>query len=250
MSDSKSVRLVTTDGATDYSFSHSDANGFPRLLPPARKIGLGRRALAGMIPSEKGVDGANARFESALERDFFILLEFNLDVLRWDAQPLRLDLGEGLGTYVPDVLVTYLNASRVIDDTRRVLYEVKYRDELKRKWTASREKYRAASRYARLHGWRFEIVTEREIRTELLWNAKFLLPYLQDEPPDDERARLMSALAAAQETTPEALLSACSPDRLVQARLLTTLWHLVASRQVGTDLTRKLSMRTWIWPDA
>ena len=248
MDDSKSLRLVTTDGATDYSFSHTDANGFPRLLPPARKIGLGRRALAGMMPSDKGDEGSPpAKFESALERDFFVLLEFNVDVLRWDAQPVRLDLGDKV--YTPDVLVTYLGPSRRADDVHHVLYEVKYREELQRLWPTLRPKYRAAVRFARSHGWRFKLITEREIRTELLWNAKFLLPYRHDPPADEDCDRLLRALANSEVTTPSALLTACSTDPLVQARLLTSLWHLVARRVVAADLTRRLRMDSAIWRD-
>lgn len=83
-----------------------------------------------------------ARFESSLERDFYVLLQFNSDALRWDPQPVRLGLGSGLGTYVPDVLVSYAEAGPT--SRRHVLYEVKYREELKRCWTTLRPRYRQA----------------------------------------------------------------------------------------------------------
>lgn len=247
MSTPKSLRRMTIEGATEYHFSHTDATGFPRLLPPARKIGLGRRALAGMMPSGKGTDSPSARFESSLERDFFVLLEFNTNVLRWDAQPIRLDVGDGAAPYVPDVLVTYLGPSRAIDDTNRVLYEVKYRDELRRRWAQLRPRYRAAWRFAKAHGWQFKLITEREIRTELLWNAKFLLPYLHDQACDEDCQRLLDALQSVDKTTPGELLKMCANDRLVQARLLTSLWYLVSMRMVEADLTRRVNMRTPIW---
>lgn len=238
---------MTREDATSYIFSHTDASGFPRLLPPARKIGLGRRALAGIIPTDKGLNSAQARFESSLERDFYVMLEFNVDVLRWDPQPLRLSLGEDGGSYVPDVLVTYSCPPRRLMGVQHVLYEIKYREELKRSWPALRLRYRMASRFARAHGWRFRLVTEREIRTELLWNAKFLLPYRHDQADNDDCRRLSEALSDCGPSTPADLLKMCSADRMVQARLLTALWHLVASRVVATDLTRKLTMQSSIW---
>jgi len=250
MHSSKSELLLTKEDENAYSFPYSDANGFPRPLPPVRKIGLGRRALAGLMPSDKGAEASPVRFESSLERDFFVLLEFNTDVIRWNAQPIRLDLGDGRGTYVPDVLATFVGPSRLSADTHQILYEIKYREDLAKNWRSLRPRYRAAMRFARGHGWRFKIMTEREIRTPLLWNAKFLLPYRHDEVSDQDSARLLSQLSqlsADSETTPRDLLKACSDDRLVQAGLLSTLWHLVASRRIATDLRLRLSMQSRIW---
>jgi len=240
---------MTEDAGTSYCFHHSDATGFPRLLPPARKIGLGRRALSGIMPSDKGSEHGRAQFESSLERDFFVLLEFNLDVLKWEAQPFRIELGRKRETYTPDVLVTYLDESRDATRTQKVLYEVKYREELKRDWPHLRDRYRAAWRFARNNGLRFKLITEREIRTELLWNAKFLLPYGHDEVCDDDSVRLLAQLRAMEMATPRSLLEYCSAERMVQARLLSVLWHLVARRRVGVDLTSKLTMTSEIWVD-
>lgn len=199
------------------------------------------------MPSAKGSEALPARFESSLERDFYVLLEFNINVLRWDPQPIRLDLGPGQGTYVPDVLVTYAASGSL--GARHVLYEVKYRDEVRRSWSTLRPRYRLALRFARSHGWQFRLVTEREIRTDLLWNAKFLLPYAHDPADNDDCQRLMEALSDREASTPGSLLKACSTDSMVQARLLTSLWYLVATRAVSTDLTRKLTMRSPIWVD-
>src|SRR6516225_9698035 len=201
----QSLRPMTEDAGTSYCFHHSDATGFPRLLPPARKIGLGRRALSGIMPSDKGSEHGRAQFESSLERDFFVLLEFNLDVLKWEAQPFRIELGRKRETYTPDVLVTYLDESRDATRTQKVLYEVKYREELKRDWPHLRDRYRAAWRFARNNGLRFKLITEREIRTELLWNAKFLLPYGHDEVCDDDSVRLLAQLRAMEMATPRSL---------------------------------------------
>lgn len=243
---SKGLRPLTTVGATTYSFPNTDATGFPRPLPPARKIGLGRRALAGLQPSKKLPAGANsAKFESSLERDFFVLLEFNADVISWEPQPVRLQVGPG--SYVPDVLVTFATESRQLEDARSVLYEVKFRDELKEKWAALKPRLQAGRRYAREQGWRFRTITEREIRTPLLWNAKFLLPYREDGAPDADCERLLRLLDSLGEATPRDLLSAAAQDRWEQARLLSVLWYLVASRLIATDLTQRVTMTSRIW---
>jgi hypothetical protein len=248
MTPSEALRPFTAGVATGYSFHTSDATGFPRALPPVRKIGLGRRALAGLMPSAKGGLGGPARFESSLERDFFVLLEFNGDVVRWDPQPIRLQVDETGRDYVPDVLVSFAGVEGSLDPIERVLYEVKYRDDLRQHWPAYRARFKAARRYARAQGWKFRIITEREIRGGgLLWNAKFLLPYLYDGIQNGERDLLLQSLIRLGPTSPRRLLEACSSDHWERARLLTAFWHLVACREVGTDLRLRLTMDSVVW---
>lgn len=241
------MRALTKGDAIGYSFHSSDETGFPRALPPVRKIGLGRRALAGMVPGTKVLEDGAARFESSLERDFFVLLEFNPDVQRWDPQPVRIRVDETGQDYVPDVLVSFYPTSEKLKP-RRVLYEVKYRSELQARWAEFKPRFRAAYRYARKHGWKFKIITEREIRQGgLLWNAKFLLPYTYDEPDDAGTVLLETNLRRLGPTTTDALLKACSSDRWEQAKLLTTLWNRVARGYIRTDLTNQLNMKSEIW---
>ncbi|MBH1528782.1 TnsA endonuclease N-terminal domain-containing protein [Stenotrophomonas sepilia] len=235
-------------GDTEFNFDPSDATGFPRRLPPARKIGLGRRALTGLIPSSKLGEGASARFESSLERDFFALLEFSNDVAGWDPQPVQIKVPSGR-PYVPDVLVHWLGPDRSLAGGQRILYEVKYREELRRKWNELLPRYRAATRYARERGWKFRVVTEDRIRTDALFNAKFLLPYLNDPPNSQDALQLLHAIEVLRETTPSLLLESCSGDPWVRGRLVATLWRLVADRTIAADLTCKLTMNSVIWCD-
>lgn len=244
----KPLRLLPKADATTYNFHHTVATGFPRLLPPIRKIGLGRRAVAGMMPSDKQAEGGIARFESSLERDFYVLLEFNRQVTRWDPQPVRLAVQATGRSYVPDVLVTYMDDVRDQSTRRRILYEIKYRAELRTKWKEYRPGFKAARAYARSQGWEFKLITEREIRSGgLLWNAKFLLPYIHDEVSAGERGLLLKMLSSQGASTPRALLDACSQDPWEKARLLNALWMLVATRVIATDLQVRLTMESEIW---
>jgi TnsA endonuclease-like protein len=89
---------------------------------------------------------------------------FRGDVIRWDPQPVRLPLEDSARSYTPDVLVTYAKPGPRGMTEHRVLYEVKYREELRAKWKEYRPRFKAASQYARAQGWQFKLVTEREIR--------------------------------------------------------------------------------------
>lgn len=83
----------------------------------------------------------------------------------------------------------------------------------------------------------------------MLWNAKFLLPYVYDDPVDPDIAVLTANLRRLGISTPDKLLKECSTDRWEQARLLTVLWQQVAARHVRADLAERLTMNSEIWID-
>jgi TnsA endonuclease-like protein len=187
-------------------------------------------------------------FESALERDFYVLLDFDPTVTHFEEQPVTIAYPDPVGvrhTYTPDVLVHYRPESQ--RPHRTVLYEIKYRDDLRAHWHDYRSKFKAARRYARTQGWDFRLITEREIRTSYLKNAKFLRPYRDRDPDRGDRHRILACLAVQGETSPETLLASVSSDRWEHARLLPVLWSLVALGEIGADLTVALTMHSCLW---
>ncbi|KAF0811947.1 hypothetical protein IGB42_03489 [Andreprevotia sp. IGB-42] len=143
-------------------------------------------------------------------------------------QPIALDWKDDKGrarTYTPDVLAT-LKLHGL--PRRTVLYEVKYRSDLRDDWPDLRPEFKAAIRYARQQGWRFKIVTEVEIRTPYLDNATFLLPFVRRGPVEEvHMALLVDHLAELCRTTPTSLLAACRQDEWHRPALIPTLWYLV-----------------------
>lgn len=213
---------------------------------PVRKIPKNYRNITG-ISAHRKADGS-AMLESTLERDFITLLEFNPTVETFEVQPLTLDwadFGGKIRRYTPDVLATFNLAH---GHRGKTLYEVKYRDELRREWQDLRPKLRAAVHFARTQGWRFKIITEVEIRSPYLDNAKFLLPFVRQGPPEEAHMDLLNErLHQLHRTTPADLLAAVFQDQWNQARLLPSLWYLVGTRQIGADLSAKLTMTSPIW---
>jgi len=212
---------------------------------PVRKIPKNYRNVTG-IAAHRKAEG-QAMFESTLERDFLMLLEFDSAVQRFDVQPLRLEWCDMQGKphhYTPDVLASY----EVEGQRYKVLYEVKYRSELRREWQILRPKFRAAVSYARRNGWRFKLITEVEIRTPFLENVKFLLPYIRRGPIEEVHMDLLdNQLIKMERTTPAELIAAVFKDEWNQARLLPTLWYLVGTQHFGVDLNTKLTMTSPIW---
>lgn len=213
---------------------------------PVRKIPKNYRNVTG-IAAHRKAEGA-AMYESTLERDFIALLEFDPAVTGFEVQPIVVewdDAEDRSRSYTPDVLATIKSAN---DQPCAILYEVKYRSDLRDDWTILRPKFKAAIRYARQQGWRFKIITEVEIRTPYLDNAIFLLPFVRRGPGDSaQHALLHDHLIRLGKTTPAALLKACHEDEWQQATLIPTLWHMIGTRQVVTNLDEKLTMASPIW---
>ncbi|MCG9053510.1 TnsA endonuclease N-terminal domain-containing protein [Laribacter hongkongensis] len=213
---------------------------------PVRKIPKNYRNVTGVAANRKA-DGP-AMFESTLERDFITLLEFDPTVETFEVQPLTLDWTDSSGKirrYTPDVLATF---NLPHGHREKTLYEVKYRDELRREWQDLRPKLRAAVHFARTQGWRFKIVTEVEIRSPYLDNAKFLLPFMRQGPAEEAHMDLLDEqLRLLHHSTPMELLAAAFQDEWNQARLLPSLWYLIGTQQIGADLSKKLTMTSPIW---
>jgi hypothetical protein len=221
---------------------------------PVRRIPKSHRSLTGLVAATKragpGTQDGMAGFESSLERDLLILLDFEPEVLSYEEQPVRIDYvdaEDGARHYTPDVLVLW--HPNVEPALCRVpqLIEVKYRLELKKRWAELKPRFRAARRHARERGWAFRILTEVEIRTPYLRNVKFLSAYRRLQRDGAASERLLVALHERRATDPETLLSALQPDPGGRAALLPTLWELVAAGRVGIDLTLPLTMRSRLW---
>jgi len=192
------------------------------------------------------IDGDAADFESSLERDWLICLDFDRDVAEIQVQPMRVKFRYGgvVGTYTPDVRVTY---GQVTGRKRVVVYEVKFREDLFKDWSTLKPRFKAARQYCKDMEWEFQIITEREIRTPYLDNAKFLRKYLSVQDNSVTRGQLLYTLSALGDTTPETLLVAsywCVQHRM---EALPMIWKMLAEGVLGADLHEPLNMKTPIW---
>jgi len=214
----------------------------PGRKQPARIIGVSRRSITGRAM----VGQLSVPFESALERDLLVILDFDTSVRRVRSQPLRVDWLDALGRrrrYTPDFLVEHHAAAPA-------LIEVKYRADFWAEWPAAKPRYRAARRHARESGMLFSILTEVEIRGSYLDNVVFLRGYRGRPAHEAHEETLVHALAALGEATPQALLLAAYASEGNRMHALAPLWRLVATRQVCADLSVPLTMRSAIWVPA
>lgn len=210
---------------------------------PVRPLKTSRRCLTGRVSVDSG---DSAGFESSLERDWLTALDFDPAIRLIREQPFSLyyEFDGERRRYTPDILIESVSPQGVVST---IVYEVKQLDELRAEWHRYRPRFKAAVRYCRARGWRFKIVTECEIRTPFLKNAKFLRRYRTVQPQPLVAQQLLYTLKALGETTPQALLAAAYLSNETRMGAIPELWRLVALRQIGVMLDEALTMQSPIW---
>ncbi|MCZ8354123.1 MAG: TnsA endonuclease N-terminal domain-containing protein [Cyclobacteriaceae bacterium] len=221
-----------------------------RQFKPVRKIGFSHRSITGIHPTFKNED--SSQFESSLESDFITILNFDFCVQEFIEQPLVINFKDENGArriYTPDFLVKYKKGFCV--NQQPTIFEVKYRKDLFKDWKILKPKFKAAISYASENNMKFKIITEKEIRTAFLFNAKFLWKYKHEA--NNTLANLefelivLTQLQQLVMTTPNELILSAAKSKHMQGQLLHTLWKLVAKGSIGCDLNSKLNMNTEIW---
>lgn len=200
---------------------------------PVRKIKKNYRSLTGFFASVK--NGRSMAYESALERDYFLLLEFDADVLSYEEQPLTLDgaLDGKTFKYTPDCLVHHRSGEKI-------LAEVKYKSELEKDSELVR-RLMAAKDSAGENGFSFRVVTDENIRGPMLTNVRFLYQYIA-EPTNfvSARDRIVDLLDQAGEMMVAEMLDFQHSDEL-KRRALEATWHMVCRGVLRVDLHAPLS---------
>lgn len=209
---------------------------------PARTIGTSRQYLTGQVSLDSG---KMASFESSLERDWLVVLDFD-SAVRWiREQPFTIEyVTNGKARrYTPDVMVEHEQGGTV----RTIVYEIKPREILRSKWSLYRPRFKAAVHFCKEKGWRFKIVTEAEIRTPYLENAKFLRRYRNLPEQKLICDQLLYTFKALGATTPQALLAAAYWPKEDQMKAIPMLWKMITDGRVCAFLHEPLTMNSEIW---
>lgn len=223
---------------------------------PARKIGVSRFYMRGYVASRKGLPSQQA--ESLLEHDFLTLLEYDPRVERFVAQPFTIEWNDKNGKrrkYTPDVIVKYSCLAQFHEPwLKTTIFEVKPRNKLKEDWDELRPKFRAAIGWAKEFGCTFHLVTEQEIRTPFLQNARHLLSYEHPSQFESNEALwlerlflVQNAMAYLKQSTPGELIRAITDNTEHQAELIPYLWSCIKKGIIGANLELPLTMKSPIW---
>jgi len=212
---------------------------------PVRKIPKNYLGVTGAFPSRK--NGRALGFESLLERDYMIRLEFDEGVESFEEQPVRIPVvgkGRRPATYVPDVLIRYRRA-RNGRARRPVLAEVKKQADLDKYKEKYAPKFAAARKFAAERGWEFRTVTEKDIRTPRLPNLKFLREYHLIDPEPGATDRVLKAVRAMGGAPGfQALINEMHDTDAGRLATIPVIWHLVAIGVLHVDLDRPINNET------
>ena len=207
-----------------------------------------RRAIRANYLSLTGVvsiQGEAHEFESSLERDFLLLLCFDFTVTQVITQYGLPDyFHEGKSRrYTPDIFVQ----RRTAGGLSTTIYEVKYRKDLWQNWTEWRPRYAAANAYCRSQGWRFDIITDVEVRGPYLLNARFFRSFLKAAEKPDEEAVLLALLLRLGSVSPNRLLGEAVGVGANREHLTAALWRLVARGRICANWYEEITMNSLVW---
>ncbi len=201
---------------------------------PSRKIPKNYRSVTGTFPSLK--NKSNISYESLLERDFYLLLEFDSNVKSYEEQPFTIKYLRNNNTYkyTPDTLVHYY------DETLPTVYEIKMSSAIKNNKVFFEEKINRIEEYVKNNDMNFKVFTELEIEPIFLENALFLYRYrtLKTNSICNE---ILNKLKNKNSTTINLLLSELDKNKFKQAEYIPFIWLLVFKRVIYINMNKKIT---------
>jgi len=205
-----------------------------------RKIPRSRRSATGAFWSLKNRD--LVPFESSLERDLLMLLEFEDYVSGYEAQPVRFRYRAASGRKTSGVIDLALEHN----GERFAYVDVKFRREIVHYWQRLKARFSGARDHADSENRDYFIRTEKHIRTQYMLNRRFLYPFLKRAANPDHISILVKSLSSGAMSVAD-LLNKCAADRELQSEIVPTLWHCVATGQFQCDNTKPITLDTKVW---
>jgi len=210
-----------------------------------RKIPKNYLFVTGSFASQKN-DQMN-EFESPLEKEFMLLLEFDKRVEKFDTQPIIIPVPGVRAGYTPDVLIHYFPDPNSGEIPKPLLTDVKHTDELARNKEKYQKKFDEAERFANERGWEFRITTQHDIRTPRLENLKFLRAYRNISPSEQDQLVLFNMVKKiGDECSPKILLDHLAKNENDQLHWLPLIWHAVLHEDLLIDWNQQLHNDTSI----
>ncbi|WP_070267943.1 heteromeric transposase endonuclease subunit TnsA [Duganella sp. HH101] len=207
---------------------------------PVRKIPKNYLVVTGSFAGRKNRE-PNA-FESLLEKEYMLLLDFDNSVLHYEVQPVKIPVPGTPRGYTPDILIHFKPDPATNFARRPLLAEVKHSEYLTKYEEKYKPKFSAAEAFVQELDWEFRKVTEIDIRTPRLTNLKFLREYRSVEPSTDDLTLLEEVICSTEgKATANQLLQTLAATDDERMYWLPIIWHAVISGFFTTDLNTPIS---------
>lgn len=191
---------------------------------PIRKIPIQLKSVAGRFFSHK--NSKLLDFESQLEKKYFLLLEFDEDVISYEPQPLKVE------KYIPDVLVQRKN-------NIPLLVEVKYSDEAFNPDEKLKRKFETLTNYAINNNLEFKIFTEKEIIEPYFSNITLIYNYANINTSEEIKNQIINLIPSKGISIANLLLKLNN-----DLKYLTHIYHLIFTKEIEANLYAKLTYNT------
>lgn len=213
-------------------------NTYPIKLEQ-RKIKKSYRSVTGHIPSVK--NKRSIAFESKLESQYFLTLEFNDDVKNYMEQPqIEIILDGKKTTYTADCFIQRTENT----ENRDALVEVKYTSELEKEKEYFDKKFQAVREVTDELNLDFIIFTERTYPETYIENLDFLYRYKR-QGRETKYDNIIKEKLQNQKLSAYDLANHITSDKLEYIKVSNAIWGMVAVGILKTDLyTSKVNMKS------
>jgi hypothetical protein len=200
---------------------------------PVRKIPSNRRVPTGYFFSY--INGKVIDCESPVERDFYLTLEFDDTIEKYEEQPVAVKNPLTGKVLYPDCLITYKSWTK----KKPCITEVKSEEELKDPIKARefKIKCRILKNYAKANNMDFKVVVDTAIRGQYLENLKFLYRYWgKPENIGAYRDLIVKTIREGETVTVSMVIDEVTKNKKERAHILPLIWHLLSIGTLKTDL--------------
>lgn len=210
---------------------------------PQRKIPKNYRSVTGHFPSIK--NNRSVGFESLLEKNYFLTLEFDDTVKSYSEQPqITIEYNGKRKIYSADCYVIHHRFS----GEKNKIVEVKYDSELAKNPEYFNAKFISTEASLREMNMDFLLFTDTTYPEVYVRNLDFLYRYKIFTPDNDNSTRILNAICGPISALD--LANFLATTKLDYFQVANSIWALVANGYLSTDLMdNEITMNSIVWRD-
>jgi hypothetical protein len=203
-----------------------------------RKLQKNYRSITGHFPSVK--NNKSIPFESKLESELFLTLEFDDEVESYLEQPQITITVDGVEkTYFVDCYVHMNDTS----DQKDKIIEAKYVSDIEKDKEYYEKKFAAATVTVNNMGIDYLVYTDIVHSSKYIFNLDFLYRYISSSRITEYDKKILDVLGN-KSITVKKITETLSNNRMEYAKVSNAIWGLVAHKYLITDLEQDLNMQS------